>query len=299
MPSREKFPVIRNMQVIPVAGYDSMLLSLSGAHGPFFTRNIVILTDSAGNTGVGEVHGGEAITAALQDAIPLVVGKEICAYRSVLKTLMDIHNESAKDSEGLQSLYLSNLKDVVHAETAIESAMLDLWGQFLGLPVCELLGDGRQRDDVTVLGYLFYAEDKGKTDLPYIDENDRSNPWFSIRRQPFMTTAAIVEQAQALHDYYGFDNFKLKGGVLAGEQEMEAVAALAARFPQGRINIDPNGAWKVSVRTGARVNATRACSFLGGGGHRAASGCLIEHADYETARAMILNAIAEAVAEEA
>ena len=246
MPSREKFPVIRNMQVIPVAGYDSMLLSLSGAHGPFFTRNIVILTDSAGNTGVGEVHGGEAITAALQDAIPLVVGKEICAYRSVLKTLMDIHNESAKDSEGLQSLYLSNLKDVVHAETAIESAMLDLWGQFLGLPVCELLGDGRQRDDVTVLGYLFYAEDKGKTDLPYIDENDRSNPWFSIRRQPFMTTAAIVEQAQALHDYYGFDNFKLKGGVLAGEQEMEAVAALAARFPQGRINIDPNGAWKVS-----------------------------------------------------
>ena len=60
-----------------------------------------------------------------------------------------------------------------------------------------------------------------------------------------------------------------------------------------------DGAWKVSVRTGARVNATRACSFLGGGGHRAASGCLIEHADYETARAMILNAIAEAVAEEA
>ena len=60
-----------------------------------------------------------------------------------------------------------------------------------------------------------------------------------------------------------------------------------------------DGAWKVSVRTGARVNATLACSFLGGGGHRAASGCLIEHADYETARAMILNAIAEAVAEEA
>ena len=59
-----------------------------------------------------------------------------------------------------------------------------------------------------------------------------------------------------------------------------------------------DGAWKVSVRTGARVNATLACSKLGGGGHRAASGCLIEHADYEIARAMILNAIAEAVREE-
>lgn len=59
-----------------------------------------------------------------------------------------------------------------------------------------------------------------------------------------------------------------------------------------------DGAWKVSMRTGARVNATLACSKLGGGGHRAASGCLIEHADYETARSMILNAIAEAVREE-
>ncbi len=242
---RETFPIIQKMQVIPVAGHDSMLLSLSGAHGPFFTRNIVILTDSAGNTGVGEVHGGEAITAALEASIPRVEGKEICAYRSVLKTLMDIHEANAKGSEGLQSLYLSNLKDVVHSETAIESAMLDLWGQFLGMPVCDLLGDGRQREDVTILGYLFYAEDKRKTDLPYRDESDSTNPWFKIRRQPFMTAQAIVEQAEVLHEVYGFNDFKLKGGVLEGAREMEAVEALIKRFPNGRINIDPNGAWKV------------------------------------------------------
>ena len=45
-------PVITELRVIPVAGRDSMLLNLSGAHGPFFTRNLLILTDSAGRTGV-------------------------------------------------------------------------------------------------------------------------------------------------------------------------------------------------------------------------------------------------------
>ena len=46
-------PSIVDMQVIPVAGHDSMLLNLAGAHGPFFTRIIVMLKDSAGRTGVG------------------------------------------------------------------------------------------------------------------------------------------------------------------------------------------------------------------------------------------------------
>lgn len=47
------------MQVIPVAGHDSMLMNLSGAHAPFFTRNIVVIKDNSGHTGVGEIPGGE------------------------------------------------------------------------------------------------------------------------------------------------------------------------------------------------------------------------------------------------
>ena len=31
-------PKVTDMQVVPVAGHDSMLLNLSGAHGPYFTR---------------------------------------------------------------------------------------------------------------------------------------------------------------------------------------------------------------------------------------------------------------------
>ncbi len=245
MALKEKFPVVTEMLVIPVAGNDSMLLSLSGAHGPFFTRNIVILKDSTGNTGLGEVHGGEAITQALEESVPFVVGRQISEYRSILKGLTERHNARSKNSEGLQNLSLANLKDVVHSETAIESALLDLWGKFLGMPVCDLLGDGRQREDVVILGYLFYQADKRKCDLPYIDESDSDNPWFRVRRNEAMDASGIVAQAQALKEYYGFKDFKLKGGVLEGAKEMEAIEALASRFPDARINIDPNGAWKL------------------------------------------------------
>jgi glucarate dehydratase len=245
MNSKEKFPVVTEMKVIPVAGNDSMLLSLSGAHAPFFTRNIVVLKDSSGNIGLGEVHGGEAITKALEDSIPFVVGRQINEYRSILRTLTERHNIRSRNSEGLQNLSLSNLKDVVHSETAVESALLDLWGKFLNMPVCDLLGDGRHRNDVIVLGYLFYQADKRKSDLPYIDESNSDNSWFQIRRNEAMDSKAIVEQAEALKEYYGFKDFKLKGGVFEGEREMETVEALASRFPEARINIDPNGAWKL------------------------------------------------------
>ena len=75
------------MHVIPVAGDDSMLLNLSGAHGPFFTRNIVILKDSAGHTGVGEVPGGEKIRQTLEDARPLVSASRSPAINAVLNAM--------------------------------------------------------------------------------------------------------------------------------------------------------------------------------------------------------------------
>ena len=238
-------PVIIQMQVYPVAGYDSMLLSLSGAHAPFFTRNIVILKDNAGHMGIGEVHGGESITKSLEEAIPFVVGQPVCKYKTIVAKLKNSHNERTKNSDGIQNLDLTKLKDVVHAESAIEAALLDLWGQFLGLPVCELLGDGKQRDDVTVLGYLFYQADGRKYDEGYITEDASDNIWFCTRRKPAMDTAGIVAQAHAAKEYYGFRDFKLKGGVFSGEKEMEAVAALGKEFPDAHINIDPNGAWKL------------------------------------------------------
>lgn len=77
-------PTVTSMQVIPVAGYDSMLLNLSGAHSPFFTRNIVIIKDNAGHTGVGEIPGGEKIRQTLEDAASLVAGKTVGEYKNIL-----------------------------------------------------------------------------------------------------------------------------------------------------------------------------------------------------------------------
>ena len=82
-----KSPKILSMRVIPVAGHDSMLLNLSGAHAPFFTRNLVILSDNAGHVGVGEVPGGERIRAVLEASTELVVGQTIGSYNGILSTI--------------------------------------------------------------------------------------------------------------------------------------------------------------------------------------------------------------------
>src|SRR3978361_772192 len=96
-------PRVTDMKVIPVAGRDSMLLNLSGAHGPFFTRNLVILTDDAGNTGVGEVPGGEKIRGVLEDAWTLVIGREVGAYNAVLNSVREHFSGLDSGGRGLQT----------------------------------------------------------------------------------------------------------------------------------------------------------------------------------------------------
>jgi glucarate dehydratase len=94
-----------------------------------------------------------------------------------------------------------------------------------------------------VLGYLFYVADRQRTDLPYHSEPDASDDWLRLRHEPAMDARGIVRLAEAAYARYGFKDFKLKGGVLRGEQEMEAVVALHERFPDARITLDPNGGW--------------------------------------------------------
>ncbi|MBP6493790.1 MAG: glucarate dehydratase, partial [Rhodoferax sp.] len=228
------------MRVIPVAGQDGMLLNLSGAHGPFFTRNLVILTDSTGNTGVGEVPGGEKIRQTLEDARELIIGQHLGAWNHVLNTLRVKFAERDSGGRGNQTF---DLRVAIHAVTAVESALLDLLGQFLNVPVAALLGDGQQRASVAVLGYLFYVGDRNKTDLPYRSELDMADDWLRLRHEPAMDAKSIVRLAEATYQRYGFKDFKLKGGVLSGDEEMEAIVALHERFPDARITLDPNGGW--------------------------------------------------------
>ena len=235
-------PIIEKMTVIPVAGHDSMLLNLSGAHSPYFTRNIVILEDNLGNQGVGEVPGGESIRQTLEDAKSLVIGESIGTYNSILNK---VRKQFAIRDAGGRGAQTFDLRTTIHVVTALEAALLDLLGKFLDVPVAELLGEGQQRKSVEMLGYLFYVGDRKKTDLPYLSEEQSKDDWFRLRHEEALTPDTIVALAEAAYERYGFNDFKLKGGVLAGEEEIEAVTALAKRFPNARITLDPNGAWSL------------------------------------------------------
>ena len=237
-------PVVTALRVIPIAGHDSMLMNLSGAHGAFFTRNLLILTDSAGHTGVGEVPGGENIRATIEDAALIVVGQSIGNAQAVLNAMRMRFADRDSGGRGLQTF---DLRTTIHAVTAVESALLDLLGQHLNVPVAALLGEGQQRSSVEMLGYLFFIGDRTQTDLPYRNElrseMNADNDWFRVRNEKAMTPDSVVRLAEAARERYGFNDFKLKGGVLAGEAEIEAVTALHERFPHARVTLDPNGGW--------------------------------------------------------
>lgn len=233
-------PIVKTMRVIPVAGRDDMLMNLSGAHAPFFTRNIVIVTDSVGHTGLGEVPGGEKIRQTLEDARSLVEGRSIGDLQAILNQMREKFADRDSGGRGLQTF---DLRTTIHAVTAVESALLDLQGQLMNVPVAALLGEGQQRDAVQMLGYLFFVGDKSKTNLPYVTDLSEPDNWKRLRHEMAMTPEAIVRLAEAAQERYGFQDFKLKGGVLRGEEEVEAVRALHERFPEARITLDPNGGW--------------------------------------------------------
>jgi glucarate dehydratase len=259
-------PSVTGMRVTPVAGRDSMLLNLSGAHGPFFTRNVVVLTDGAGHTGVGEAPGGETIRRVLEEASALVVGARVGSHEEVVEAVRARFAELDRGGRGVQTF---DQRTAIHAMTAIEAAMLDLLGHWMGLPVAELLGEGQtrvgegqQRKSVEVLGYLFFVGDRRKTGQGYRGsaggrDAGAGDEWMRLRDEEALDGAAVMRLAEAAEARYGFRDFKLKGGVLEGEREMEAAAALKERFPEARVTVDPNGAWSLE-------EAVRLCAGMGG-----------------------------------
>ena len=236
-------PEIVKMDVYPVAGRDCMELNLSGAHAPYFTRNIVVLTDSRGELGVGEVPGGEKITAALQESRDLVIGTRLGEYKNTLiRVKKMLEQKGEEDVRGNQTF---DQRTGVHVLTALEAPFLDLLGKYLEVPAAALLGNGQYHKRVRMLGYLFFVGDRKKTPLPYASEEESPCRWYRLRHEEALTPEAIVELAKAAHEKYGFEDFKLKGGVLEGEQEMEAIRALKKAFPNARITLDPNGCWSL------------------------------------------------------
>lgn len=236
------FPTITEMTVIPVAGYDSFLLNLSGGHGPVFIRNIVVLKDNAGNTGVGETPGGEAIRKTLEDSKELITGSKLGDLNLVMNSIRARFAGLDESGRGNQTF---DQRVMIHVLTAVESAFLDLKGKALGVPVAALLGDGIQRKKVDVLGYLFFVGDAKKTTLNYPPPSNEGTHWEQIRRKEALDAKGIVEQAQATKEQFGFSTFKLKGGVLDGQKECDCMIAMSEALPGAGLTIDPNGAWSL------------------------------------------------------
>jgi len=152
---------------------------------------------------------------------------------------------SASEAAVLRQPHEINLR-TDNVITAVEAALLDLLGQFLGVPVAALLGNGQQRRAAPMLAYLFYVGDRRRTDLPYAAPSGNPNHWYAVRNEEATTPEGIVRHAEAATELYGFSDYKLKGGVMRGEDEMAAIAALKRRFPSARITLDPNGAWSLA-----------------------------------------------------
>jgi len=268
-------PIVTEMHVIPVAGHDSMLLNLCGAHEPIFTRNLVILKDSSGHTGIGEVPGGATILGVLQRTPELVIGRSIGEYNNILMTIYDkvlggkykgpqatVHKAKTEaERKVLLQPHEINLR-ADNVITAIEAALLDLLGKYLGVPACVLLGDGQQRKEVCALGYLFYIGNRHKAEsLGYLSDEHNQDNWYRMRNEEALTPADIVEQAAAAKEHYGFSDFKLKGGVMKPEDEIEAVTALKKTFPDARITLDPNGSWSLKTAIEVCKNKTHVLTY--------------------------------------
>jgi glucarate dehydratase len=220
---------ITGLKITPIALPDPPLLNVGGCHGPYFLRNIVELQTDAGIIGIGETHGGENVTTALERAKRVVVGQNAFAYRTFARELQGLN----------MSCY-----------AGIELACLDACGRATGRRVCELVG-GPVRETVEFAAYLFYryAADHPVvlSDPHLVDPRGRGDraldSWGEVR-----SPEAMAAMAAQFREKWGFRVFKLKGGVLAPEIEAKTLAAMTARLGRDALlRIDPNGRWKTAT----------------------------------------------------
>ncbi|MEU9185782.1 glucarate dehydratase family protein [Streptomyces sp. NPDC048484] len=218
---------IRELIVTPIAFRDPPLLNSNGVHEPLALRVILQLVLEDGTVGLGESTGGDVRLERLAVAAQAVVGLDVFDTTAVM---------AAIDAALLPTVPSSHERG--WTTSAVEVACLDVQGKLLGRPVSDLLG-GRVRDSVPFAAYLFYkwAEHPALDGSPAVGDD-----WGEA-----LDPAGIVEQARLMRQRYGFDSFKLKGGVFPPDEEIAAMRALAEAFPGRPLRLDPNTAWTVET----------------------------------------------------
>jgi glucarate dehydratase len=216
---------ITEITITPIALPDPPLLAASGCHGPYFLRNIVELRTDAGVVGIGETHGGEGVTRALEKAREIVRGGNAFGYRGFARELTALSPS---------------------AYAGIELACLDACARASGRRICELLG-GPVRDEVEFAAYLFYryaADDPIILADPHLADkrgrgDDALDTWGEV-----LTPDTMAATALQFKTIWGFRVFKLKAGVLNPDVELATLKALATSLGRDNLlRIDPNGRW--------------------------------------------------------
>lgn len=191
----------------------------TGVHPGYFLRTVLELYTDEGIVGLGEVGGGDA-RGALYKLKPRIVGADPFALELLkLKVLRSVY-------------YLSNAR----LYAAIEMACLDIQGKAIGRPLHDLLG-GKVRDEVPMIGYLFWRYDRAD------GGDDRC-------------AEDMADYCEQLHHELGVTSMKLKAGVMPPEEEVRVLELCRKRLGDGfGLRIDPNGAWSVptAIRMGQRL----------------------------------------------
>jgi glucarate dehydratase len=239
---------IVSVVITPVALKDPPLLNSSGVHEPFALRSVVEVHTDAGIVGISEAYGDDATLALLHQAATAVVGTDVFDLNELSRRVAAAVGGAEASSPTELIGAASHDKTVAQAYAAFEVACFDAQGKATGRRVVDLLG-GAVRERVDFSAYLFYkwAEHPGARGGAAYWQSE-VDPWGEA-----LDPDGIVRQARRMVDRYGFRSLKLKGGVFAPEEEIEAVRALRREFPDRPVRLDPNANW--TVETSHRVAA--------------------------------------------
>ena len=231
-PSRVQH-AITAVHITPVAFKDRPLLNAVGVHEPFALRAIIELVTDDGVHGLGESYGDQAHLQRLQRAAERLIGINVYDISAMLRAVVEsLAGDAAVGGHGMGGMVMTS-STADRVLSPFEVAALDVQGKLAGVPVSDLLG-GAVRDKVQYSAYLFYkwAGHPGQDD----------DVWGAA-----LDPDGLVRQARRIIDEYGFSAIKVKGGVFPPQDEVEAIRALRAAFPDHPLRLDPNAAWNVAT----------------------------------------------------
>ena len=239
MRQNHDFPIFKEITIIPVATMNSDILTNRDSFDIGLTRNVLLMKDSAGNTGISEMIGGDAISAFLSNIKLFLIGKQISEYKNILSHIKYAFAELHFSDEK----YIGSTNKMLNNSIcAIEIATLDLIGKQLNVSIAALLSEGQQRHKVTLAGDLFFIGDNKS--LLYRNSNSEVD-WYRLRTKKADNSDTVTRLAEAAFEKYGFKHWNLNGGFLTESREFHILSALASRFPEASISFNANHHWSI------------------------------------------------------